>query len=94
MSCMEAFSSGLVPVIADSPKSATPQFALDGRSLFTAGDPDSLAERIDWWIEHPEERAEMERTYSELGKKYALEACVDQFEAMLAEELAWWEQSA
>lgn len=94
MSCMEAFSSGLVPVIADSPQSATPQFALDGRSLFTAGDPDSLAERIDWWIEHPDQRAEMERAYSELGKKYALEVCVDQFEAMLAEELAWWEQSA
>ena len=34
MSCMEAFACGLVPVIADSPRSATPQFALDGRSLF------------------------------------------------------------
>ena len=57
MSCMEAFACGLVPVIADSPRSATPQFALDGRSLFPAGDTDALAERIDWWIEHPEERA-------------------------------------
>lgn len=34
MSCMEAFACGLVPVIADSPRSATPQFALDERSLF------------------------------------------------------------
>ena len=38
MSCMEAFACGLVPVIADSPRSATPQFALDERSLFPAGD--------------------------------------------------------
>ena len=57
MSCMEAFACGLVPVIADSPRSATPQFALDGRSLFPAGDTAALAERIDWWMEHPEERA-------------------------------------
>ena len=37
ISCMEAFASGLVPIIANSPKSATPQFALDDRSLFRAG---------------------------------------------------------
>ena len=58
---MEAFACGLVPVIADSPRSATPQFALDERSLFPAGDTDVLAERIDWWLEHPEERREMGR---------------------------------
>lgn len=45
MSCMEAFAGGLVPVIADSKKSATPQFALDDRSLFTAGDPAALAKK-------------------------------------------------
>lgn len=43
MSCMEAFACGLVPVIADSPRSATPQFALDERSLFPPGDTDALA---------------------------------------------------
>lgn len=65
MSCMEAFACGLVPVIADSPRSATPQFALDERSLFPAGDADALAERIDWWIEHPQEREEMEHRYAD-----------------------------
>ena len=54
-----------MPVIADSPRSATPQFALDERSLFPAGDTDALAQRIDWWIEHPEERQAMERRYAE-----------------------------
>ena len=34
ISCMEAFASGLVPVIANSNKSATVQFALDEGSLF------------------------------------------------------------
>ena len=86
MSCMEAFSSGLVPIIADSRQSATPQFALDEHSLFKAGDADDLAAKIDWWIEHPEFRAEMEKAYSISGEKYALDACVGQFEAMLAQE--------
>ena len=74
MSCMEAFACGLVPVIADSPRSATPQFALDERSLFPAGDTDALAQRTDWWIEHPEERQAMERRYAEHARQYSLEA--------------------
>ena len=85
MSCMEAFACGRVPVIADSPLSATPQFALDGRSLFRPGDPDSLAEKIDYWIEHPEERLEMEQAYAESAKQYSIESCVSQFEAFVAE---------
>lgn len=87
MSCMEAFSTGLVPIIANSAQSATPQFALDEYSLFKAGDAQDLADKIDWWIEHPERRAEMEQKYAQLGQKYALPACVDQFEAMLAQEM-------
>ena len=87
MSCMEAFAGGLVPVIANSRKSATPQFALDERSLFRAGDSDDLAAKIDYWIEHEHERKIMEHRYSELGKKYALENCVRQAEEMFQQEM-------
>ena len=59
ISCMEAFASGLVPIIANSSKSATPQFAFDDRSLFESGNSDDLAKKIDYWIEHPTERKEM-----------------------------------
>ena len=85
MSCMEAFACGRVPVIADSPLSATPQFALDGRSLFRPGDPSALAEKLDYWIDHPEERLEMEHAYARRAKDYAIESCVTQFEALAAE---------
>ncbi len=85
MSCMEAFACGRVPVIANSPLSATPQFALDERSLFRPGDAADLAEKIDYWIEHPEERLKMETAYSEHAKKYSIDACVTQFEALAAE---------
>ncbi|HOP10877.1 MAG TPA: glycosyltransferase [Oscillospiraceae bacterium] len=82
MSCMEAFAGGLVPVIAGSEKSATPQFALDERSLFAAGSPEDLSNKIDYWYNHPEERKKMSKKYAFLGEKYNLETCVFKAEEM------------
>lgn len=87
MSCMEAFAGGLVPVIANSKMSATPQFALDARSLFRAGDARDLAGKIDYWIEHEEERKQMEHAYAALGEEYNLEACVLQAEEMFRQAI-------
>ena len=75
-------------MIADSPRSATPQFALDERSLFPAGDTDTLAQRIDYWIEHPEERAEMERRYADHAGQYSLENSILQTEEMFRQAIA------
>ena len=88
MSCMEAFAGGLVPVIANSPKSATPQFALDDRSLFAAGDSADLARKIDYWIEHPREKAEMEHRYAASAEQYNLDACVRRAEEMFRQAMA------
>ncbi len=88
MSCMEAFAGGLVPVIANSPKSATPQFALDERSLFEAGDSEDLARKIDYWIGHPQQRREMEKRYSESAARYSLDGCVCQAEEMFRQAIA------
>ena len=87
ISCIEAFATGLVPVIANSHVSATPQFALDGRSLFIPGDPKDLARAIDYWLDHPEEKARMEEEYRQLGCKYSLARSVEQFEQMLNNEI-------
>lgn len=87
ISCIEAFSTGLVPVIANSEVSATPQFALDGRSLFMPGNPKDLARAIDYWLDHPEERFHMEEQYRLAGRKYSLAASVTAFEEMLNEEI-------
>jgi len=87
ISCMEAFCSGLVPVISNSPNSATPQFALDDRSLFDCGSSESLAGKIDYWVEHEDERKAMERKYSEYGKRYNIDHCVGQIEQMFAEAI-------
>ena len=70
ISCIEAFATGLVPVIANSELSATPQFALDERSLFQPGNPKDLARAIDYWLDNPKERENMEKTYVKAAKKY------------------------
>jgi glycosyltransferase involved in cell wall biosynthesis len=87
ISCIEAFATGLVPVIANSHVSATPQFALDGRSLFIPGDPKDLARAIDYWLDHPGERRVMEEKYRLAGRDYSLAASVEQFEDMLNQEM-------
>ncbi|MBR6160804.1 MAG: glycosyltransferase [Bacteroidales bacterium] len=88
LSCLEAMGSGLVPLISSSSQSATPQFALDSRSLFTPRKPQLLAQKIDYWIEHPEARKEMERKYANLVKQYSITESVANFEKMLMEEIA------
>ena len=88
ISCIEAFATGLVPVISDSDLSATKQFALDERSLFKAGDPEDLARKIDYWLDHPEEKARMEKVYAESARNYDIEHSVALFERMLHEAIS------
>lgn len=93
ISCIEAFATGLVPVISNSKLSATKQFALDERSLFEAGDPKDLARAIDYWLDNPEEKQRMEKIYSESAQKYDIKKSIAQFEEMLLEAIKDHEQS-
>jgi 1,2-diacylglycerol 3-alpha-glucosyltransferase len=88
ISCMEAFACGLVPVIADSSKSATRQFARDGRSLFEAGNPQALADKIDYWIEHPEERKRMGVVYADYARQFSVESSVTRMEEVYRQAMA------
>lgn len=87
IACLEAIACGTVPVISNSDKSATPQFALDDRSLFKAGSVKSLAEKIDYWIEHPEERERMSEVYAQSAKVYSLDYSLDKAEEMFREAI-------
>lgn len=70
LSCAEAIREGVVPIIATGEFTASSQFALDSRSTFAERDSKELAAKIDWWIEHPEQRAEMGIKYAHSIKKY------------------------
>jgi 1-acyl-sn-glycerol-3-phosphate acyltransferase len=84
VSCMEAFASGLVPVISDSRHSATSQFALDPRNLFRSGDAASLAERIDGWIDDPTGLADASETYARYAELYGVDRSVKAIERVYA----------
>ena len=85
IACLEAISCGLVPVIADSPRSATRFFALEERNLFRFNDPKDLAEKIDYWIEHPEEKAVCSEHYLGYTRQFEQEHCMEEMEKMILE---------
>ncbi len=72
LGCMEALREGTVPVISQNPYVGTTDYALDERSIFRSGDAVELAEKIDWWIEHPEERNRMAQIYADKAREYAI----------------------
>ena len=84
VSCLEAFSCGLVPIISDSRRSATGQFALESRNLFRSGDASSLAARIDEWIDDPTARAAASEAYARYAELYAVDRSVKAIERVYA----------
>ncbi len=83
ISCLEAITCGLVPVISNSPRSATRFFAMDEKNLFRCNDSTDLAVKIDWWLTHPEEKAERSREYLGYTKQFDQDVCMDKMEQML-----------
>ncbi|MDD5952470.1 MAG: glycosyltransferase [Oscillospiraceae bacterium] len=88
IACLEALTCGLVPVICNSPKSATVQFALDENSLFHADDPTDLAGKIDYWIEHPEEKKALGKQYAKYGDGFRVSESVKKAEFMFRQAIA------
>lgn len=72
LSCIEAIREGLVPIISEGPMVTTSQFALDERSRYPIKNSKVLAQKIDWWIEHPEERIKMGQEYADSVAKYRI----------------------
>lgn len=83
ISCLEAISCGLVPVINNSPRSATKAFALDDKNLFDFNDPKDLADKIDYWIEHPLEKAKRSEEYLGYSDKFEQTKCMEDMRKML-----------
>ena len=75
MSITEAMQQAVVPVIAEARYSGTSAYALDERSTFPAKDAKALAERIDYWFDHPQQRWEMGFRYAESMKQYEIAGC-------------------
>ncbi|MFA5235851.1 MAG: glycosyltransferase [Bacilli bacterium] len=82
ISCIEAMSCGLVPVISDSPRSATNAFALSKNNLFDHRHPSDLARKIEYWIENEALKQRASVKYIEYAKRYAISGSIDKMEGM------------
>ena len=85
IACLEAICCGLVPVIANSPRCATKSFALDERSLFRVNESADLAKKIDYFIEHPDEKAQLRERYLRESECFDQTHCMRMMERMLLE---------
>lgn len=85
ISALEAISAGVVPVINNSKRSATKYFALDELNLFDQNSPKSLAEKIDYWIEHPNDLKTRSEQYLDYTKRFEFSHCMDRMEKMINE---------
>lgn len=87
LSIMEAMQQGAVPIIAQGRYSGTSQFALDRRSIFPEKNPEALADRIDYWLDHPEERWKTGWRYAEAIRKYDIAKSADALARMFENAL-------
>lgn len=82
---LEAIKSGLPIVVSDSVNGAPKLLARDGRNLFSSHSADDLANKIDYWIEHPAERKECAHYYATGNIAASKKECMDKMERMLME---------
>lgn len=83
IACLEAIACGLVPVIANSSRCATKAFALDEKNLFKNKDSKNLCEKIEYWVEHPEEKKARSLEYLGFATEFDQDNCMDNMEKML-----------
>ena len=54
-----------------------------GSNLFRYDDPTDLAQKMDWWLEHPEERERCSASYLGYAKQFDFQTCMDAMEKMM-----------
>ena len=88
MAVLEAIGCGLPALIANSDSSASTQFAINEKFLFSAGDIDDLSTRIDYWYENRTELKTAKQHYLEKAQQYSFTACAEKTEDLYRRILA------
>jgi glycosyltransferase involved in cell wall biosynthesis len=79
---LEALSVGLPPLLSDSPNASVHRYAMDKDNLFHWNKPKDLAKKLDWWYEHPAERAACAAKYKGYAKQFDFDVSMDKMEKM------------
>lgn len=83
IACLEAICTGKLTIVSDSKLSATKEFAVDPNCIFRKRNPKDLARVIDYWIEHPAEKARCEQLYLDSAKAFNQAKCLKSMEEMM-----------
>ena len=83
IACLEAITCGKMVLVCDSKKSAAPNFVVDDKCKFKPNNPKALAEAIDYWIEHEDERKKYEDLYLQRAHEYNQAECMKKMEQMM-----------
>ncbi len=83
VTCIEAVNCGLVPVIANAPRSAARLYAMGSKNLYQYNDPLELASKIEYWMTHEEEKEKLSLRYQRFTKDFSLMSCMEKLELML-----------
>ena len=80
LTVLEAMACGRTPLISDAKTSAAKQFALDERFLFENGNEQSLASKIDFWMENKDKLAQSDKMYLNASKNYSIKESAKKLE--------------
>ena len=87
IACLEACVCGLVPIVSDSSRAATKSFALTEKNVFKNRDYIDLKNKIEFFIEHPDEKLLIKNQYLNYGKTFDIDDCMTKMEEMFKEVL-------
>ncbi|MCU0622142.1 MAG: glycosyltransferase [Gemmatimonadales bacterium] len=85
MAALEALACGAPCLVADSPRSATPQFALDARYLFQSGSVESLVRHLDALLDDPARLAADRQRAVALAGRFSFERSAERLEELYRE---------
>ncbi len=85
IACLEAIVTGLVPIICDSKRSAARFFAQDDRCLYRKWDPEDLKNKIEYFMDNPDELDACREKYRTQANVSRLGECMNKMEEMLTE---------
>ena len=85
IACLEAIVTGLVPIICNSERSAARFFAQDDRCLYHKWDSEDLKNKIEYFMDNPEELKACKRKYKKQANVSRLGDCMNKMEEMLVE---------
>lgn len=83
IACLEAVCCGKLIIVSNSKKSATSKFAVDSKCLFKSRNAKDLASKIDYWIEHPEEKKICEEKTLLHAGEYNRQRCMEKMLGMI-----------